>query len=329
MSRAVYPAERLLDEATDLNARIFLDSTSWDYFRKWVAVRLPEFKARIEKGLTLWVFEAEFAKTQPKLFNIYMEQQNTLDELDDVPIGLQLEDELGIRFLDDRLPQDSEEYVFEIQQIYFHDEINMRLKATHAEFMLLGRRAARNEPCLRILTAFPAFQRTIDAEVFVLPNSIAITELPADFDIFTDLHLHQRLRDTISVYYHNRLYASAVFEAAKELYEYLRQASGSTSDGGTLVDETVKIVTDWNGKKLTVKQAPKFSLNALSSEEEVGEQEGYYRFIQGVTKAIRNSNAHLTAADPFIVSRFDNQKTAIKVLCFLSLLFEKIDQRVP
>ncbi len=331
MSKAVHPAERLLDEAIDVNTPIFLDSTSWDYFRKWIADRLPQFKARIEKGLTLWVFEAEFAKTQPRLFNKYKEQQSTLDELEDIPIGLQLEDELGIRFLDDHLPEDSDEYVYEIQQIYFHDEINPRLRTTHAEFMLLGRRAARNEPNLRILTAFPAFQRTINAEVFVLPNSIEIAELPADFDVFVDLGIHHQLQKVVSSKFYQSDYVGVVQDGVQELFGYLQSLdSGFTGiDGWQLVEKALGYQNVVYPRNANLPASPQIKLSPFITGSEKEDHKGYYHFIGGTYSAFRNISGHNPPSSQVRIQRFDDMRTAIKILCFLSLLFEKIDKRVP
>ena len=84
------------------------------------------------------------------------------------------------------------------------------------------------------------------------------------------------------------------------------------------------------GRNATVSSLPPLLINNIavndSAEDSlVGEQEGFYRFAQGVFKAIRNPSAHLTANDPFIQQRFNDENAAIKALCFLSMLCERID----
>ena len=48
----------------------------------------------------------------------------------------------------------------------------------------------------------------------------------------------------------------------------------------------------------------------------------------GVVSAVRNPTAHASIDEPFIRERFGKRHTALKFLCLLSLLFEKLEQRV-
>jgi hypothetical protein len=69
-------------------------------------------------------------------------------------------------------------------------------------------------------------------------------------------------------------------------------------------------------------------LNNLSNKHERGEQQGYYQLGCGIQAAVRNLLSHHGLDSPFIRQRFDDQRTALKWLCLLSLLFEKLDKRV-
>lgn len=209
----------------------------------------------------------------------------------------------------------------EIEKIYFHDEERDNARE-HAKFLALCRYASASDR-LCIITAHPSFKRVVDVDVYILPNQTGSVTLPANFDLFTDMELHPRLRDkgNIREHYRNGHYNVVVFEAVQQLINYIQEVTKSSNGEITLMND----VLDFSKSKGTM---PVLQLSKHSTESEQNEQKGYYNFFAGVVRAIRNPAAHTNADDPFITSRFNDAKTISKLLCFMSLLFEKIDQRV-
>lgn len=304
--------EALLEEQTDVNIPVYLDVTSLSQFAVWGRANVADLVKRIKTdGLQIIVFDSQLKNAYRRT-----KYQSALKQLQTFEVEIDDEDWLT----------DDDVFATELESFYFHDE-SAPLCDVHAKFLVLARYASTTH-MLRIVSAYPAFQRILNAEIYVLPTAMNHLDVPPNFDVFTDLQLHSRLVNTVSGHFRNGNYPTVVFEAAKELSQYLRDVSQLTTDGGTLANDALGLDVTRTTPK-TVTRMPTVKLNSLGDDSEIEEQEGYWRYCLGVAKAIRNSNAHLTAADPFIVSRFSDKKTAIKVLCFLSLLFEKIDKRVP
>jgi uncharacterized protein (TIGR02391 family) len=296
--------EMLLADTDDIDIPVFFDVTSLDAFRIWLRQNKPKrnlLLERINDGLELTVFTEQLKSVTG---NRYEKWKQFLDNL---------------QFTFDNSQWDrqyDELFTSELQTVYFHDE-RTDLSRGHAEFVVLARQNGRTLSKTRLLTVHSAFQRLLNAEIFLLSKPVS-SELSANFDVLADIEIHQRLRSAIEGTFRSKDYPTVVFNAAKELSEYLRDVSGLPDDGITLVDRAL----DFSMKSST---EPTIKLNLFSTKSEKEEQKGYHYLCSGVAKAIRNPNAHLTSSDTFITSRFNNQKTAIKVLCFLSLLFEKID----
>lgn len=347
----VFSADELLNDTFDVTTPVFLDTTSWQAFQDWSKQNLIALQHALKSGLRFWIFKSELSYTQPRVYRLYLEDQLREDsEIDDLAEAIEaaetkvetilsfesrLEANLGIKFHEEELPSGNETYrtfLYEVQEIYFHDVSNRERCDRHAEFVFLSRRASRSENKLCIMTAQPAFQRLVNAEIFLLPvNSNNHRHLlPANFDIFTELQIHPRIRQVVELDYRNRDYPKVVFQAVNAFRDFVREIVNSTEDGGTLMNEALNLDYKGNGRDKKVSRVPPLLINSItvdaSAEDSlVGEQEGFYRFAQGVFKAIRNPNAHATATDRFIQQRFNDENTAIKVLCFLSMLCERID----
>ena len=352
MSR-VFSADTLLNGIVDTSVPVFLDTTSWREFDDWVRQNLPSLQTAIKGGLRFWIFKDELSFTQPKLYARYQEEQNQEDEDEDneaaeaveddvnkLPSVLsfesQMENNLGIKFHEEQLPGNDptlQTFYYEVQEIYFHDVPNREKCDRHAQFVFLSRRAARSENKVRVLTSQPAFQRLVNADIFLIPASSHKPTFPANFDVFTELQIHPKIRQVVEVDFRNGDYPKVVSQAVNAFRDFVQEITGSTLDGGTLMDEALKL--NYQNRQVhrvsQTRDLPLLLLNKISLGDselntEVNEQDGFYRFASGVVKAIRNPTAHTTLTDPFIQQRFNDQIAAVKILCFLSMLCERIDQ---
>ena len=99
-------------------------------------------------------------------------------------------------------------------------------------------------------------------------------------------------------------------------YTHLRELTGLTEDGRSLIDRALAA------------NEPIIKLNEFKSDTDRKEQKGYAEFSYGVTDALRNVLSHHLADDHVTKPRFGDRRTALKFLCLISLLFEKLDARV-
>lgn len=347
MSR-VFSADALLNGTIDRSVPIFLDTTSWREFDEWVRQNLPALQSALKSGLRFWIFKDELSFTQPKLYARYQEEQNQEDieaneeveadegNADELPSVLsfesQMENNLGIRLHEEQLPGNDptlQTFFYEVQEIYFHDVQNREKCDRHAQFVFLSRRAARSENKVRVLTAQPAFQRLVNAEIFLIPASSHKPILPANFDVFTDLEIHPKIRAKVEQEFRRGNWSEVIFLAVDAFESFLQEITGETTDAGTLVNTVFN--PNFDGGRRVARQIPKllinnFRINDNTCLSEVNEQDGYYHYSQGIIKAIRNLGAHNDRNGTFIQSRYGEQKTAVKILCFLSMLCERIDK---
>lgn len=101
-------------------------------------------------------------------------------------------------------------------------------------------------------------------------------------------------------------YAQAVFEASKALNNEVKKKSGLACDGASLMTQAFSPVN------------PILKLNAISSQSEKDEQQGFMHLLQGAMLGIRNPSAHESVA-------FQDAAQALEYLAFFSLLFRKLD----
>jgi uncharacterized protein (TIGR02391 family) len=106
-------------------------------------------------------------------------------------------------------------------------------------------------------------------------------------------------------------YFHAVFEATKGLAQRIREMSGTSADGTTLVDQAFAI------------EHPLLVLNTLQTETEKSEHKGFAALLKGCFAAVRNPLAH----EPKILWAGDDD--AADYLSLISLLHRKLDECVP
>ncbi|KKM68915.1 hypothetical protein LCGC14_1456130 [marine sediment metagenome] len=103
-------------------------------------------------------------------------------------------------------------------------------------------------------------------------------------------------------------YAQAIFESAKALNNYVK-------DKGKIMD---KDLSDAMAKAFNEK-TPIIKLNALKSQSDIDEQQGFKFLYMGAMTGIRNPKAHDT------VKQKDKNRT-LEYLAFLSLLFRRAEE---
>lgn len=108
-------------------------------------------------------------------------------------------------------------------------------------------------------------------------------------------------------------YFHSVFEATKSVAEKIRQMTGLTSDGSTLVDEA-----------FTFKGCvPHLALNSLQTESEFSEQKGFINLLKGLFGTFRNTTAHASKITWNI-----SEQDALDILSLVSLVHRRLDAAV-
>jgi uncharacterized protein (TIGR02391 family) len=107
-------------------------------------------------------------------------------------------------------------------------------------------------------------------------------------------------------------YFHAVFEASKSLADEIRQRTGRTEDGVTLVDAVFE-----SGKR----GHPLLVLNAMTTETERSRQNGLANGLRGIIGSVRNPAAH----EPKIKSTMTEQD-ALDELSHMSYLHRRLDE---
>jgi uncharacterized protein (TIGR02391 family) len=103
-------------------------------------------------------------------------------------------------------------------------------------------------------------------------------------------------------------YFHAILEATKGAADKLRQRTGSTDDGATLIDRSL------------AGELPLLAINSLSNESERSEQRGFANLVKGLFGMFRNPTAHAPK-----ISWAVNKEDAEEVFTVLSLVHKRID----
>jgi len=127
--------------------------------------------------------------------------------------------------------------------------------------------------------------------------------------LFESANLHHIVQAVSRSLFCTNHFSQAIFEALKALESEIKKISKIEFDGQNLINKAFKI------------NEPKIKLNPLSNILERDEQEGFRFIFMGVMRGIRNPIAHknIDWVDPSL---------ALKYLSMISLLFEKLDNRV-
>jgi len=104
-------------------------------------------------------------------------------------------------------------------------------------------------------------------------------------------------------------YFHAVLEAVKSISDKIREITGVTGDGGTLIDKTLTGST------------PLIAINKLETDSEKSEQKGFANLVKGTFGMFRNPTAH----EARILWKM-NKKDAEDLLSLVSLIHRRLDK---
>jgi uncharacterized protein (TIGR02391 family) len=129
------------------------------------------------------------------------------------------------------------------------------------------------------------------------------TEVPSS--LFDKMQLHPKVVKVSESLFKTGNYAQAIFEAFKAVNNFVKEKSGLSLDGKSLMS------------KVFNEDAPIIKLNELLTQSDKDEQEGFKFLFMGAMVGIRNPKAHdfIEMKDPY--------KT-LEYLAFASLLLKKI-----
>jgi uncharacterized protein (TIGR02391 family) len=148
----------------------------------------------------------------------------------------------------------------------------------------------------------------------VVPDDPSLPMRPrlgADRIMFVYLdHLHPFIARGCSQLYRDGHYAQAVEEASKAVSEYLRQATGLSTDGVTLAQ------TAFSPKN------PKLEFSDLSDDTKRNEQIGFMEMLVGFAKGVRNPLAHTHG-------KLEEAQKAFEYLVMASLFCRRVDDATP
>lgn len=123
-------------------------------------------------------------------------------------------------------------------------------------------------------------------------------------------HLHPYIATGCSKLFVDEHYAQAVEEAAKAVFQYLREATGLTLDGAALAQQSFSL------------KSPILAFSDLSDETKKNEQLGFMEMLAAFAKGVRNPLAHTHGKQ-------EEQQKAFEYLCLASLFCRRIDDAAP
>jgi uncharacterized protein (TIGR02391 family) len=109
-------------------------------------------------------------------------------------------------------------------------------------------------------------------------------------------------------------YFHAVFETTKSLADRIRDLTGLSDDGATLVNRALVRPTD---------RLPMLALNRLETRTDQSEHDGYANVLRGLFGAFRNTTAHRPK-----VSWPISERDALDMMTTASLLHRRLDEAV-
>jgi uncharacterized protein (TIGR02391 family) len=231
----------------------------------------------------------------------------------------------GIEVLDDQIIDGEEHLIMEMLHAYFGGNGVYR-KA--AQLLAYARKRTEDGDDVQIISRLRSFRLIPGVQMYTIPN--------VDYKSSNEEAILLRALDALNLHSHvtrvayerivNRDYPTAVIETVKAFFEEMRQIgvlageSYATDDGYDLLNQALEFT---KGKTL-----PKILLNDCQTQTEQNEQKGYYNLATGVASAMRNPIAHAPVDTTFIQARFGDPRKAFKALCLISLLLEKLDDRI-
>jgi uncharacterized protein (TIGR02391 family) len=127
--------------------------------------------------------------------------------------------------------------------------------------------------------------------------------------LFKSGNLHHKVESSSKSLFITSHFSQAILEALKALETVIREISGLNFAGQDLIN------------KAFIGNEPKIKLTPMNDIAERDEQEGFRFIFMGVMRGIRNPIAHKC-------TNWSDPSLALKYLCMISLLFEKLDNRI-
>jgi len=230
------------------------------------------------------------------------------------------------------VPPSDQWMVDELQTLVFNGDVRHRRRA---ELLALARRALGGRT-IHFISNCDRFDRIPGCTTYFVPGHLKTsTDWPIEFDMFRDLNLHSRVREVAMPLWAPDTFPTVVHEVSKALEAAVKDAYGGDQEGVSLMQEALSCN---NSRNPSNRCAPRLPLNSWKpsrdgtpkcdgTSNERNEAVGYAKFFEGVPSALRNPTAHENFNASFSQERFGDKITTAKVLCFLSLLFEKLDKR--
>lgn len=222
--------------------------------------------------------------------------------------------------------------IAEIQRAYFAGEAE---SIESAELLAYGRQASTDGRPVRVISRHRGFQLIPKVELYFIPDvpDIGLDDNGVYLRALLALNLHKSIRRSAYERIINQDYPIAVVESVKTFVDQVRQLGltyslpfATETNDQPMVDKALRMLEP-DGRGSMKRVTPHIKLNTLTLPSEESEQKGYHNLMCGVVSAVRNPISHSPADEAFIRERFGNRQTALKMLCLLSLLLEKLDKR--
>jgi len=120
-------------------------------------------------------------------------------------------------------------------------------------------------------------------------------------------HLHPFIERGCSKLFLDGHYAQAVEEAAKAVFQYIREVTGLTSDGAALAEAAFSL------------NKPMLRFSDLSDQTKRNEQQGFMELLKAFTKGVRAPLVHSHG-------RTEEPQKAFEYLVMASLLCRRVDE---
>jgi len=123
-------------------------------------------------------------------------------------------------------------------------------------------------------------------------------------------HLHSFIERGCSQLYRDGHYAQAVEEASKAVFQYIRNATGLTTDGAALVQTAFSV------------KNPILAFSDLADDTKKSEQVGFMEMLAAFAKGVRNPLTHSHG-------KLEEAQKAFEYLVMASLLCRRVDDATP
>jgi uncharacterized protein (TIGR02391 family) len=302
----------LLDPSFALPGAIYLDAQYYGLFLDWLRADPQRVQALATRNARLVMF----TKQLHEIFNPNSDRNRELRRL-------------GIELPQTGILQEHKMFLAEALRTYFHDDPNARPQAL---LYTLARRHSGINRQLSILSQHRGFRRIPMVDTYFVPGKPADGPdgLPAQFDFFEDLQIHSGIRRAAAKRMQNGDTALALQQSVQNVYDRMRQLTGSTLDGRDLISYCLsqQAWEDRNQHRL-VGTTPRLQVNPLSDSWEEREQLGLRDIGLGIQRIVRNPLAHKPVTDGYITNRFSEEREVLKLLCVLSYFIERIEFPKP